>query len=139
MRGNMPIIFQSVILRRDLHANRRNLYLFGDNEERKGLGGQAGEMRGEPNAHGIRTKKAPSYDKWAMWDDEDFERIILLIKEDFEKPYRFISDGRTVVVPTARFGTGRGDLPDRAPRIFAYIERKIEILVELGESIEKSR
>lgn len=94
-------------------------------------------MRGEPNAHGIRTKKAPSYDKWAMWTDDDFDRVTLLIKEDFEKPYRFVSDGRTVVIPSSHFGTGRADLPERAPKIFEFIERKIELLVELGNSLPR--
>ena len=134
----MPIIFQSTIIRRDLHLNRRSLYLFGDNEERKGLGGQAGEMRGEPNAHGIRTKKSPGYDRHDFWDDEDFDRVSLLIKEDFEKPYRWVSNSQTVVIPSAHFGTGRADLKERAPRIFKFIERKIELLVELGESVAKA-
>lgn len=131
----MPIIFQDTIVRRDLHMNRDSLYLFGDNEQRKGLGGQAEEMRGEPNAHGIRCKKAPSTEKWAMWTDDDFDRVSLLIKEDFEKPYRWVSNGKTVVIPAAHLGTLRANLPQGAPRIFEFIERKIELLVELGKPI----
>ena len=53
------IIYQKFIYRSDLKANPSVLYLFGDNLQRVGLGGQAKEMRGEPNAVGIATKKAP--------------------------------------------------------------------------------
>ena len=38
-------------------ANPRAIYVFGDNLLRKGLGGQAKEMRGEPNTLGIVSKK----------------------------------------------------------------------------------
>jgi hypothetical protein len=48
-----------MIYRRDLRANPESLYLFGDNTKRVGIGGQAREMRGEPNAVGIATKNAP--------------------------------------------------------------------------------
>ena len=49
------------ISRAYVRANRDKLFLFGDNLERRGFGGQAAAMRGEPNAVGIPTKKKPSY------------------------------------------------------------------------------
>lgn len=51
----MPLLFQNTIRRAHLRANPKNLYLFGDNEQRRGLGGLARECRGEPNAVGIAT------------------------------------------------------------------------------------
>ena len=135
----MPLIFQHMIFRRDLRANRDHLYLFGDNEERKGLGGQAGEMRGEPNAHGIRVKRAPSWERWAFWTDEDFDRVCLLIKEDFEKPYRWINAGKIVVVPERGLGTERGALHTDAPRILEFINEKITLLHRIGEELVKDQ
>jgi len=129
----MPVVFQQMIYRADLRRNPTHLYLFGDNEERRGMGGQAAEMRGEPNAHGIRVKKAPTRDRWALWFDEDFDRACLLIKEDFEKPYKWISNGKTVVIPSAGIGTDRAELQHIAPRIYEFILHKINILQKIGE------
>ena len=55
----MPVIYQKRICRDDLRRNPNAVYIFGDNEARTGLGGQAREMRGEPNAMGIATKRSP--------------------------------------------------------------------------------
>lgn len=52
----MIVLHQKFIFREDLQANPDVYYLFGDNVERRGLGGQAKEMRGEPNAIGVATK-----------------------------------------------------------------------------------
>jgi len=49
----MPILYQDQIKRDDLRAHPDRIYLFGDNVARQGRGGQAKEMRGEPNALGI--------------------------------------------------------------------------------------
>ena len=58
------ITFQERITRADLRANPDTLYVFGDNMRRRGMGGQAAEMRGEPNAVGIPTKWRPSRTEW---------------------------------------------------------------------------
>lgn len=131
----MPLIYQDHIVRADLHANRDWLYIFGDNEQRKGLGGQAAEMRGEPNAHGIRTKRAPSTESWAYWTDSDFARAVAMLREDFDKPYRYLSAGKVVVFPSAKIGTERAKLEERAPKIFSFIMKKIELLEALSAEI----
>ena len=69
----VAIIFQKMIYREDLIRNPDTIYLFGDNDKRKGLGGQAKEMRGESNAIGIRTKKAPFSDNSAYYIDSEFD------------------------------------------------------------------
>jgi hypothetical protein len=40
-----------------------------DSVQRHGLAGQAKEMRGEPNAIGVATKRAPSTNPKAFFDD----------------------------------------------------------------------
>jgi len=56
----MGIRTEKHITRQMLRAEPGTLWVFGDNLQRKGLGGQAKEMRGEPNAIGIPTKKGSS-------------------------------------------------------------------------------
>ena len=61
-----------IITRDKVKENPDVLYLFGDNLLRKGLGGQAKEMRGEPNTLGIVSKKYPSNNKDSFYTDDDF-------------------------------------------------------------------
>ena len=68
------VIYQHRIFRKDLKNNPTVLYLFGDNRLRKGLGGQAREMRGEPNALGIRTKKVPNNHPLSFLSDDEYEK-----------------------------------------------------------------
>jgi hypothetical protein len=135
----MPLIYQDHIVRADLHANRLALYIFGDNEQRRGLGGQAEEMRGEPNAHGICVKRAPSRESWAFWTDADFSRVVPILRTDFDKPHRWLAAGRTVVFPTAKIGTERAELEERAPKIFQYVMKKIELLELISEEIKNEQ
>ena len=53
----MPVIFMSSITREFVRNHPDFIFVFGDNLAKKGLGGQAREMRGEPNAVGIATKR----------------------------------------------------------------------------------
>ena len=57
----MTVIIREYIAHKGIRAHPCRLYGFGDNHlERKGYGGQARECRGEANAIGIPTKRAPS-------------------------------------------------------------------------------
>ena len=56
----------------DVATNPNKIYIYGDNDERKGLGGQA-IIRNEPNTIGIRTKKKPSTEKGAYYTDKEFD------------------------------------------------------------------
>ena len=47
------IIFQDFITRKDVRENRFKIYVFGDNLQKIGYGGQAKAMRGEYNTIGI--------------------------------------------------------------------------------------
>lgn len=123
----MPIIFQSVISRADLRNNPTVLYLFGDNESRRGLGGQAKEMRGELNAIGIRTKRAPSNDARSFWIEGQREgefapsHFVAMVESDFAPVRAALGRGVIVIVPADGIGTGLADLPKRAPVTFQYL------------------
>ena len=124
----MPLVIQSMILRRDLRANPDILYIFGDNEARVGLGGQAGEMRGEPNAIGVATLAAPG----RYWRQDDTARQCSVIDKDLRSARAAIVAGRIVVFPADGIGTGIADLRNRAPDTFAHLERRIAALRQAG-------
>jgi hypothetical protein len=108
------------------------LFLFGDNMARRGMGGQAAAMRGEPNAVGVPTKWTPSSGNDAYFTDADGENMAvrLAIVEPFQLARDYLRRGFDVVVPEDGLGTGLAKLSSKAPRIHAYIERHIEALTE---------
>lgn len=117
------------ITRDIVRANPNKAFLFGDNLSRVGMGGQAKEMRGEPNAFGIATKKLPFNNEGAYFTDLDYEPNKLWIAFDIQK---VIDSGfTTVVIPTDGLGTGLAQLDKRAPKTFAYLQQR---LAGLGDS-----
>lgn len=118
------------ITREDVKASPRKVFLFGDNLERWGLGGQAKEMRGEPNAVGIITKLTPSNHAAAFFTDED--DVISLINRDIETAIDKAlelginsPDGAVIVIPSDGIGTGLAELDKRAPKTFAYLQQRL--------------
>jgi len=127
----VPVITQKFVYRSDLQSNRSVMYLFGDNHARKGLGGQAKEMRGEPNAHGIRTKWAPTYNAVDFFSDSQFDKIVEMLDEDFHSVFEHLTMGNIVVLPEDGLGTGISRLPELAPKTFAYILDRIAVIKAL--------
>ncbi len=114
------------ITREYVRANRDKLFLFGDNLERRGFGGQAAAMRREPNAIGIPTKKSPSYRDDAFFSDDEFEQNKASIDAAFAEIMRAITDSiRVIVIPSDGLGTGRAQLERRAPRTFAHLQKRL--------------
>jgi len=112
-----------------LRDNPDKIYIFGDNEQRYGKGGQA-IIRDEPNAFGIATKKRPSMDDDAFFTDDEFEANKKLIDEDIAK---IKADGRPIVYPEAGIGEVRAGpnltgLKNAAPRTYEYLMGEIEKL-----------
>lgn len=126
----MPVVFQTRIVRADLQANPKVMYLFGDNDERRGKGGQAKEMRGEPNAVGIRTKKAPHTGEGVYYTDEEFAANVDKISDDFATVLTYLKCGGVVVIPSGGLGTGLAELKTRAPETLDYIKRVIAFMKE---------
>lgn len=120
----MPVLYQKYITRADLRANPKVLYAFGDNEERVGRGGQAREMRGEPNAVGIATKAAP----YVYWKNLDAERQNAVIDADMAPLFQAVSAGEIVVLPLDGVGSGLADLANQAPKTWAHLNARITLL-----------
>lgn len=123
----MPLIRIKFITRDFMREHPNWFFLFGDNECRVGRGGQAKEMRGEPNAIGIRTKRAPGIEPLAYWSDDEFRENIKMVADDFLLVLRRIIDDPsiTVVVPSDGLGTGMSELQRRAPKTLIFIETMI--------------
>jgi hypothetical protein len=113
------IEYRSWITRDMLQADPEARFVFGDNSKRVGLGGQAASMRGEPNAIGVQTKRAPGmadgdfFSPFSVVGTSDFNGIML----DLGGVVRALEEGRTVYVPRDGLGTGLSQLPIRAPAI----------------------
>lgn len=119
----MPLIIVPRYTRADLRANPTWLYAFGDNMEERGLGGQAKEARGEPNAVGIPTKWRPERDPQAYFADKDYPHVQPDIDAAFTKLWQHLSEGGTAVWPKDGVGSGLAELETRAPLIWGFIER----------------
>ncbi|HMO82460.1 MAG TPA: hypothetical protein PKD24_16925 [Pyrinomonadaceae bacterium] len=118
-----------IITREYVRANPYKIFLFGDNLEQRGFGGQAAAMRGEPNAIGIPTKKSPSYAEGAFFTDDEFEQNKAAIDLAFAKIAKAVSDAtHVIVIPENGLGTGRAELAIRAPRTFAYLQSRLKEL-----------
>lgn len=118
----MPVIYQKFIFRADLKANPDVLYLFGDNTMRQGYGGQAKEMRGEPNACGVATKLTPTSGSNAYFDDADYKENVRVIAKDLRRAFQHRNAGGLVVIPLDGLGTGLSELPTRAPETNLTLE-----------------
>jgi len=113
------------ITRKYIQQHPEIIFVFGDNLEERGFGGQAAECRGEPNAFGIPTKYYPKMDTEAFFSDKDCMLLCYVI----DKAIRNIpNDGREIYV-LPRIGAGLAQMPKRCPRIYKYLVKKLK---ELG-------
>ncbi|MBT93203.1 MAG: hypothetical protein CMA60_00045 [Euryarchaeota archaeon] len=97
-----------------LRAYPNYAFLFGDNEQRKGKGGQA-RIRDEPNAFGVRTKKSAR----AFWSDKHKDSSVKMMSEDFVRAFSAGYDA--VVIPKDGIGTGLAQLEQKAPQTWKWL------------------
>lgn len=126
------VIRLQTINRAMVQSDRDTLFVFGDNMQGRGLGGQAAAMRGEPNTIGVPTKWAPERKSAAYFSDDDrLNRDVWhAISDAFDMIRKGLDAGRNVVIPAAGLGTGLAELPTRAPKLHAMIETAIASLHE---------
>ncbi len=110
----------------DVKADPNKIYVFGDNTQRAGTGGQA-QIRNNPNAIGIATKLAPSNAESAFMTDKDLTKNKAVIDEDIAK---IKATGKDVVFPKDGLGTGLAKLKEKAPQTYQYLKQRL--LEEFG-------
>lgn len=124
------IIFKGYWTLKDVKSNPTHLFIFGDNDIKKGKKGQA-IIRDEPNAIGIPTKKNPSFHRTAYYYDEEYEENIKKIDTAMGKINQKIQSGDydTIVFPEDGIGTGLANLKENAPNTLKYINEQIGMLL----------
>lgn len=122
------LVRQAWITREQVRNHPNVYYIFGDNLEEKGYGGQAAAMRGEPNAIGIPTKRSPSMNPDAFYSDSDFETVKTIYDQKFYEIEMLLKRGSKVVIPKDGLGTNRARLQESSPLIFNYLRNCIRRL-----------
>lgn len=115
------LVFVKRITRDMLRAEPEARFVFGDNVARAGYGGQAREMRGEPNAIGVATKWRPGVRSFDFFEDDGDPEMEYSVDEDLARVTNELESGRTVYFPSDGIGTGLSELPTRAPELHKYI------------------
>lgn len=114
--------YKKYITRKDIQENPDALFIFGDNSDRSGYGGQAKEFRGEPNSVGITTKIHPSMKPDAFFTDKHFDKWRIENEDNYKKILNHLISGKDVFLPENDIGTGLAKLNETAPRIFEGIK-----------------
>lgn len=128
----MPINFHKFITRGMVKGAPRALFVFGDNMYRTGLGGQAREMRGEPNAVGLITKRRPSHSFVTDYlTDDMLEQVMGLNDKDVGRLVQHLINRGIVIWPEDGIGTGLAKLEEYAPKVLDYYERLLQGLLML--------
>jgi len=108
-------------------------FLMGDNTKRWGKGGQAKEMRGEPNMIGIATKETPTAGSNAYFSDDNLLENCRIIATDFRKAFAKRDEGHLIIIPADGLGTGFSELPERAPKTNDFLEWMLDMLEDNGQ------
>jgi len=120
------IEYMKHITRDYVRKNLHKTFLFGDNLQQRGMGGQAKEMRCEPNCVGIPTKKKPSMSDNSFFNDNEFSDNCWAIDNALA---RAVMLGNEIyVIPSAGLGTGLAKLPEKAPKTYQYLMDRLEEL-----------
>jgi hypothetical protein len=118
----------NIINRTQVQNNKNVLFVFGDNNVRKGLGGQAKEMRGEPNSFGISTKKLPARSEGSYMTDTELEQNKKVMTEDVNKIINAWNTGNYIRVIVPQIGVGLAELPTRAPQTYLHLQSELQRL-----------
>jgi hypothetical protein len=122
----------------EVRRSHKFLFVFGDNDIKKGMKGQA-TIRDCPNSAGVPTKHVPSNSEGSFYNDANYEankhKIMVAIRQLVAK---FIeNDYEMLVIPMDGLGTGLAALPARAPRTYNALCLAFEMLVKQIKHVSK--
>lgn len=109
---------------KDCNDNPKSLFIFGDNDVKKGLGGQA-TIRNCKNAIGIPTKKLPSNHKKSFYTDSEYSDNCKKIQGAINAILNKSREYDELIFPKNGFGTGLSQLPQRSPKTYKYLNEII--------------
>lgn len=104
----------------DCIKSKESLFVFGDNDVKQGLGGQA-VIRKCNNSIGIPTKKFPSYSSRAYYTDHEYKANCDKILKAIDKIIIESDRYNELVFPMNGFGIGLSKLPEKAPKTFKFL------------------
>ena len=107
------------------------IWVFGDNLQRTGYGGQAAVCRGLRNTVGIVVKLRPDNKQSSFMKDDKFLQWVEIIKHDIDRIENQILKGKEVYIIKG-IGEGLARLPEKAPKLFDYLTKKLNHLIDLG-------
>jgi len=115
----------------DTYVMENYLFIFGDNDIRKGRGGQA-VIRNQPNAFGITTKKLPNNITSSFFTDNEYGLNCKKIDNDIIKISNALETGKYkgIVISENQLGTGLAKLHLTAPKTFNYLQIQVKKLIE---------
>jgi len=106
-----------------VRSHPSTLFVFGDNDQRKGTGGQA-VIRDEPNTIGFRTKKAPRTSASAYYVDSEYDENVSKMKADLKEiSRRSLEYDEVYYIPG--IGEGRAMLKEKAPKTYAWMKQNL--------------
>jgi hypothetical protein len=123
------IIFKGYWTVQYVRKHSNYLFIFGDNDIRKGKKGQA-IIRGEPNSIGVPTKKISNYAPTSYYYDYEFDLNVQKIDEAIEKIKLVLKNGKYcgIILPEDGLGTGLANLKENAPKTLAYLNSELDKL-----------
>jgi hypothetical protein len=133
-------VFSGNWTRQDVANQTSKVFLFGDNTNDRVNTHYVPTMtqaviRGLNNAIGIDTKKNRGTSEDSYFTDEDFDTFKSQVDEAIQKA---IDSGKTIVIPEGGIGTGKAQLKERAPKLFSYLQDKLNALRESAGTISSS-
>ena len=122
--------------RKDIRKQPYVWFVFGDNFERIGFGGQAKEARGESNSIGIPTKISPS--RFLDDSDETYEKFSKYLEDAlYVMENDVLKYGYGLVFPSDGVGTGLADLENKAPKCWKLLDEKLLEFLMKHAGVEK--
>lgn len=120
-------IFKGFWTVKDVRKRPNYLFIFGDNDVKKGKGGQA-VIRSEPNVAGIPTDKKPGKHPDSYYTDDEYDLNKKKIMNAINYIIELSAEYEAVVLPEAGFGTGLADLPNKAPKTYKFLLKAVKYL-----------
>lgn len=126
--------------REDVAKQSNKVFLFGDNTNDRVNTHYVPTMtqaviRGLPNAIGIDTKKDRGTSTGSFFTDADFDMFKKQVDEAIKQA---VDSGKIIVIPKNGIGTGKAQLDRRAPKLFAYLQSKLDELKGINKNSDSS-